>query len=499
MSNETWYTLSKQLIRDEVSKYSHPRTIILGTIIAVVIKRAFRILRAQYDTWRLPLVNGRKLWSSSGAAEALMFMKDAEKLIDEGFKTAGDVFRVQTDNGIHIVLSAKFADSIKNDPNLSLPELTAQDFHANIPGFDAWTMVSSQDRMIVNIIKEHMTHRRYWHELSLPETALDIIARASSLILLGPELCDNKDWIPSVLSYIGNTHKAADDLRQWPRLLRPLVHRFLPSCQVLRADLAKCAGIVTPVLEQRRRDKQARISQGLKPDVYNDAMEWLEEMNDGRPYDAVAAHLTFAIAGVFSSTDTLTQIIYDLCDQPQLVEDLRKEIVSVVSENCWDKKTLYQLKLMDSVMKETQRLKPIGMVSMHRLAIGDIVLPDGTKIPKGTRLAVSANHSWDDSIYPEADKFDGYRFLRLREDGSKTAQFATTTSSTIGFGHGNWACPARVFASDEIKIALSHILLKYDFKLAPETKLKPKVYGFVTQADTTGRVMVRRRHEEIHQ
>lgn len=135
---------------------------------------------------------------------------------------------------------------------------------------------------------------------------------------------------------------------------------------------------------------------------------------------------------------------------------------------------------------------------MNRLAIEDIILPNGMRIPKGTRLLVSANHSWDNSIYSDAEKFDGYRFLRLREDGSRTAQFATTSSSTLGFGHGHWACPARVFASDEIKIALSHIILKYDFKLAPETKPHTKTQGFVSQADTTGHIVVRRREEEFH-
>jgi cytochrome P450 monooxygenase-1 len=136
-------------------------------------------------------------------------------------------------------------------------------------------------------------------------------------------------------------------------------------------------------------------------------------------------------------------------------------------------------------------------VSMNRFAIRDTTLPDGIRISKGTRLVVSANHSWDDSIYPDANKFDGYRFLHLREKGSKVAQFATTSSSTLGFGHGEWACPARGFASEEIKIALSHILLKYDLKPAPGVKPKTISIGFTTSADPTGRIMIRRRKAEL--
>lgn len=36
----------------------------------------------------------------------------------------------------------------------------------------------------------------------------------------------------------------------------------------------------------------------------------------------------------------------------------------------------------------------------------------------------------------------------------------------MGFGFGRHSCPGRFFAANEVKIALCHILLKYDFKLA---------------------------------
>jgi cytochrome P450 len=111
---------------------------------------------------------------------------------------------------------------------------------------------------------------------------------------------------------------------------------------------------------------------------------------------------------------------------------------------------------------------------------------------------VSAHHSWDTSIHPNAVKFDGYRFLPLCDQGSTTAQFATTSPSTIGFGHGHLACPGRFFAGDEIRIALSHILLKYDFEPVPGTEHKVNPLGLITPADVNACIMVRRRNEEIH-
>jgi hypothetical protein len=54
-----------------------------------------------------------------------------------------------------------------------------------------------------------------------------------------------------------------------------------------------------------------------------------------------------------------TQVIYDLAQNPDIIGPLRKEIIEVLTEGGWKKSSLYNLKLMDSVIKETQRLKPL--------------------------------------------------------------------------------------------------------------------------------------------
>ena len=49
---------------------------------------------------------------------------------------------------------------------------------------------------------------------------------------------------------------------------------------------------------------------------------------------------------------------------------------------------------------------------MHRRALKDFTLPDGTFIPKNTTLcaALYATHH-DEKYYPNADIFDGFRFV----------------------------------------------------------------------------------------
>ena len=147
----------------------------------------------------------------------------------------------------------------------------------------------------------------------------------------------------------------------------------------------------------------------------------------------------------------------------------------------------------------------IGVAALPRFVTQDITLPNGTKIPKNTRLIVSNEHMYKSSlgVYEDAEKFDGYRFLRMREaqDGqANTSLLVSTSPKHMGFGHGRNACPGRFFAANEVKIALCHMLLKYDFKFVGGSTPQPKVMwlGFAMMADPTGSLMIRRRREEIN-
>lgn len=126
-------------------------------------------------------------------------------------------------------------------------------------------------------------------------------------------------------------------------------------------------------------------------------------------------------------------------------------------------------------------------------------LADGTYIPRGTLLAVASTRHWDPEVYPEPETFDGYRFYKLRQEKSKenTSQFVSTGQDHLGFGHGEHACPGRFFASNEIKIMLCHILLKYDWRLVKGEEPKIVVHGFNLIADPKTRLEIRRRQEEL--
>lgn len=155
-------------------------------------------------------------------------------------------------------------------------------------------------------------------------------------------------------------------LRLWPRPIRHIIARFLPCCKTLRSQIKKAREIILPVLEQKRARKAALLEHGksVEIDRYSaDCIEWLEESakSNGAEYDPVIAQLSFSMAAIHTTSDMLTQVIYDLCENMELIQPLREEIVGVIGEDGWKKTALNKLVLMDSVLKESQRLKPISM------------------------------------------------------------------------------------------------------------------------------------------
>lgn len=84
-------------------------------------------------------------------------------------------------------------------------------------------------------------------------------------------------------------------------------------------------------------------------------------MAHGKQVDYVAAQLSLTVAAIHATTEALTTALADLVTYPEITPLLREEIIRVVSEEGWSKQTLYKMKLMDSFLKESQRLHPVSL------------------------------------------------------------------------------------------------------------------------------------------
>ncbi|KAJ0340184.1 hypothetical protein COL922a_003616 [Colletotrichum nupharicola] len=180
----------------------------------------------------------------------------------------------------------------------------------------------------------------------------------------------------------------------------------------------------------------------------------------------------------------------DLAQHPELFQPLREELVRVLGTEGLKKSALNNLKLMDSVLKESQRLKPALLCTWCRLATANIGLSSGFVIRKGQRVIINNTHMWDNEWYDNAEQYDGYRFLRMRNTDEEKHAHLVSASPKL---------PRRFFAANELKIALAHLLLKYDWKLSDETgNPQPVPFGMALLPDPNVKFLIRRRKEEIH-
>lgn len=111
-----------------------------------------------------------------------------------------------------------------------------------------------------------------------------MVARVSTRVFMGEELCRNEEWLNESALYSAAVFNAVEVLRKWPALLRPWVAPFIPECKDTRARITRCQEILEPFVAARRAAQAKAMAQGEKPPVYDDSLEWFEKEYEN--YDA---------------------------------------------------------------------------------------------------------------------------------------------------------------------------------------------------------------------
>lgn len=90
-------------------------------------------------------------------------------------------------------------------------------------------------------------------------------------------------------------------------------------------------------------------------------------------------------------------------------------------------------------------------------------------LPKSTMTSAATSAvATDPSTFKDPNTFDGRRFYQLRQDNKGAEShynMGMATEDSLGFGLGSQACPARFFATVQMKILLSRLLVGWDLIL----------------------------------
>jgi cytochrome P450 len=155
-------------------------------------------------------------------------------------------------------------------------------------------------------------------------------------------------------------------------------------------------------------------------------------MPPGSSIESMSTRLLFLnFASLHTSSWTINHVLLDLAAYPEYQDPLKEEIELVLRQfGGWKKQALTQMKKLDSVLHESQRLNAImtgTSVNPRWVMIHDLThstatiirkakvscrLSDGTFMPKGTWVMSSINathHS--ETKYENPMKFDGFRYV----------------------------------------------------------------------------------------
>ncbi|KAL5578258.1 hypothetical protein UlMin_019957 [Ulmus minor] len=165
-------------------------------------------------------------------------------------------------------------------------------------------------------------------------------------------------------------------------------------------------------------------------------------------------------AGSETSSVTVEWAMLEMLKNPKVMENAQAEVRQLFGKmGNVDETSLYKLKYLKLIIKETLRLHPPAPLLLPRQARESCVI-NGFHIPAKTNVLVNA---WaigrDPRYWSDAESFKPERFLESSID------FKGTNFEFIPFGAGRRMCPGITFAMADIELPLAQLLFQFDWKL----------------------------------
>ena len=315
--------------------------------------------------------------------------QNSRKLIINGLAKYKSPFTFAIPYGRKILLPASLADWVKSNKNLDHRQLVREDFFADIPGFEAQTALHSSDDTVLNIVKTKLGQNNStmgamnasltrglketwgdsdeWHKINWYKDTMEIIARAASSVFVGPEKANDREWLDLVQGYVMAYFTAVSELHRYPKWSRSIVHWFMPNAIACRKHVSRARILMREVLEKRQEEVRKAELEGADPPQYNDALAWVQASSGGKA-DPGDIQLSLAMAALFTTSEAFRQVLIDVARHPGLIEELREEVSQQVKEHGISVAATSNMVLLDSVMKESQRLSS-GTGSYCRLFV----------------------------------------------------------------------------------------------------------------------------------
>ena len=167
----------------------------------------------------------------------------------------------------------------------------------------------------------------------------------------------------------------------------------MPYVWLVRWHLYQAQKALKPLITTRREERAAgTLVRDEKIDNLLQLMDDEATGIDARPDKLAGRTLVLTLASSHTTSMAACQALFQLCEHPEYISELREEVRNVVEDDKgWRKTTLTKLRKLDSFLKESQRVHP---PSLREWSPGSINQPSHVMLIDGT--------SWIQASFPEA-------------------------------------------------------------------------------------------------
>nr|XP_022920448.1 cytochrome P450 6a2-like [Onthophagus taurus] len=196
----------------------------------------------------------------------------------------------------------------------------------------------------------------------------------------------------------------------------------------------------------------------------NDFMQILIDLNNLTVNQIAAQAFVFFIAGFETSATTINFCLFELAQNQEIQEKVRKEINKVFNEEL-KYELIGDLKYLNQVVEETLRKYP-PVPHLSRKCTNEYEVPEmNVRLEKNSKVFISVlGIHKDPDFYPNPEVFDPERF----NDENKAKRHPFTF---IPFGEGPRNCIGSRFGMMQTKVGLILILKNFKVSLSSKTEL----------------------------
>ncbi|KAF2689735.1 putative P450 monooxygenase [Lentithecium fluviatile CBS 122367] len=299
-----------------------------------------------------------------------------------------------------------------------------------------------------------------FHDLSM-DIASDFLFGQSTDSLLDQKK-ENKLLWEFIESFEYCCNPSENDNKKWGVLVF-----FLPDPKVKR-----CAKTISVAFAQTIIEKQVELqSESTKEGSASSRYNFLDELLAATQDLAVIRSelLNVMLAGRDTIASLLSNAVWELSRQPEILLRLRGEIAEYIGDEMPTYELLKDMKYLRAITNETQRMYPV-VPSNSRQALKDTVIPrgggpDGTApvlIPKGACVAYHSHamHRRSDVFGDDADVFNPSRWLV----GEHHSSPLRPGWSYIPFSGGPRVCIGQNFALTEAMFVIVRLLQTFNIE-----------------------------------